>query len=55
MFYYNLFKQGHLPDAGSISEQSFRAMNLFGFIGAYVEECQEKKQEDENARRRSGG
>jgi len=50
MFYYNLFKEGHLPDSGSIADQSFKAMNLFALMDEIVTECRDKKQEEAQAK-----
>jgi len=42
LFYYGMFKKGHLPDPGAVAEQSARAMQLFGLLEDAVAMCQQE-------------
>ena len=42
LFYYGMFKKGHLPDPGAVSEQSARAMQLFALVDDAVALCQQE-------------
>ncbi len=43
LFHYSLYKDGHLPDEGAVSSQSFKALSLFGVIGDATSECEQDK------------
>lgn len=42
LFYYGMFKKGHLPDPGAVAEQSNKAMQLFGLLEDAVALCQQE-------------
>lgn len=39
MLVYSLFKKGHLPDPGSIMDQSHRAITILNIVDSVNEEC----------------
>ena len=43
LFYYGMFKKGHLPDPGAVSEQSNKAMQLFALLDDAVADCSREK------------
>jgi hypothetical protein len=43
LFFYGMYKKGHLPDPGAVSEQSNKAMQLFGVLDDAVAECSAAK------------
>jgi hypothetical protein len=43
LFHYDLFREGHLPDEGAISSQSFKAMSLFGVLADAMAQCEQDK------------
>ena len=42
LFFYGMYKKGHLPDPGAVSEQSNKAMQLFGLVDDAVALCQQE-------------
>jgi hypothetical protein len=43
LFFYGMFKKGHLPDPGAVSEQSNKAMQLFALLDDAVADCNREK------------
>ena len=39
LFFYGMFKKGHLPDPGAVSEQSNKAMQMFAIVDDVVADC----------------
>ena len=55
LFHYGLFHDGHLPDQGAVSDQSFKAMSLFGIIDDVMAECERERADQTAAKRARGG
>jgi hypothetical protein len=39
LFFYGMYRKGHLPDPGAVSEQSNKAMQLFAIVDDVVAAC----------------
>jgi hypothetical protein len=55
LFFYGLYKQGHLPDPGAVTEQSHKAMELFQIIGDVADDCAREKAERERRKQAARG
>ena len=55
LLHYDLFRDGHLPDEGGVSSQSFKAISLFGVVADTMAECDRDRDEQAAARRARGG
>ena len=51
LFFYGMYRKGHLPDPGAVSEQSNKAMQLFAIVDDVVAGCAAEQAE----RRDAGG
>lgn len=51
---YDLFKRGHLPDPGHVSEQSARGLTLLRLTDQMVESCRQERIERERTRAARG-
>jgi len=43
LFFYGMYKKGHLPDPGAVALQSNKAMQLFAILDDVVAECSAAK------------
>ncbi len=55
LFHYQLFRDGYLTDGGSIMDQSFKAITLFGAVQDIQSEADRQKAENEAVRRAMRG
>lgn len=54
LFYFGMYKKGHLPDPGSVSEQSNKIMQVFRIVDDIVADCVKEKAERERQRQAKG-
>lgn len=52
LWFHGLYRQGHLPDSGGVSEQSYRGLTLLQLVDGAVEEVK-KEHRDRAARRQA--
>jgi hypothetical protein len=54
LWFYGLYKKGHLPDPGGVTEQSHKAMELFRILEDVTDDCAREKAERERRKAARG-